>query len=167
MSLVAWIIRSLRIPGTWVDCSPCVERALETASIRTGERRSASSVDLLKAVLEIHDAGLRRLLVAIGSDPQVLLQQASAAQQGGRRADRLCVAVVRDAYRVVPTTPIQLVTTDGCVVNRRQVLHSCHLVAGFSRHERSDASLLLRQHGVDLVRAPDLAAGWSAYHDAG
>lgn len=167
MGLVTWIIRSLRIPGTWVDCSACVERALVAASMRTGDRRSASSVDLLRAVLDIQDAGLRRFLAAIGSDPQVLLQQASASQQSDRRADKLCLAVVRDAYRVVPTTPIHLVTTAGCVVNRKQVLHSCHLVAGFSRHVRSDASLLLRQHGIDLERVPDLAAGWSAYHDAG
>lgn len=167
MGVVSWIIRSLRIPGTWVDCSACVERALETASIRTGDRRSASSVDLLKAVLEIQDAGIRRFLTTLGCDPNVLLEQASGSQPGGHRADKSCLAVLRDAYRVVPTTAIHLVTTDGCLVNRKQVLHSCHLLAGFSRRGRSDASLMLRRHGVDLERVPDLAAEWSAYHDAG
>lgn len=167
MGLVTWIIRSLRIPGTWVDCSACVERALENASIRTGDRRSASSVDLLEAVLEMQDAGLRRFLAARGADPHVLLQQATALQQGGRRADKLCLAVVRDAYRVVPSTPIHLVTTEGCIVDRKQVLHSCHLLAGFARHGRSDASLLLRRHGMDLERGPDLAAAGSDFHDAG
>ncbi|MCB9886041.1 MAG: hypothetical protein H6838_11135 [Planctomycetes bacterium] len=167
MGLVKWIIVSLRIPGTWVDQSACVERALEVASVRAGDCQAASSMDLLKAVLEIQDAGIRRLLVTLGCDPQALLQQASGLQQSGRRADKSCLAVIRDAYRVVPATAIHLVTTDGFIVNRKQVLHSCHLIAGFSRHRRSDASLLLRQHGVGLERAPDLAAAWSTFHDAG
>lgn len=167
MGIVTWIIRSLRIPGTWVTTSACVESALKTSWIRTGDRGSASSVDLLKAILELQDAGLRRFLASLGCDPQHLLQQACGWHQVGRRADKLCLAVVRDAYRVVPTTAIHLVTADGCIVSRKQVLHSCHLLAGFSHHGRSDAYLLLRQHGLDLERVPDLADEWSAYHDAG
>lgn len=165
MGLVSWIIRSLRIPGTWMDSSACVDRALAAAAIRTGDRRSANSLDLLAAVLELQDAGIRRCLAHLGCDPDAVLQQAIASLKSGYCTDRSCLAVVRDAYRVVPTTAIHLVTSDGCVINRKQTLQSCHLLAGFSRQRRSDASLLLRKGGVPLDRIGDLAEG-TAFPDA-
>ncbi len=166
MGLVSWIIRSLRIPGTWMDSSDCVAHALAEAAIRTGDRRSASSLDLLAAVLQIQDAGLRRCLAHLGCDPDVVLEQALASLKSGYCTDRSCLAVARDAYRVVPTTAIHLVTSDGCVINRKQTLHSCHLLAGFSRQRRSDASLLLSRLGFERARLGDIAAEWLAFQDA-
>lgn len=165
MGLVSWIIRSLRIPGTWMDSSACVDRALAAAAIRTGDRRSANSLDLLAAVLELQDAGIRRCLAHLGCDPDAVLQQAIASLKSAYCTDRSCLAVVRDAYRVVPTTAIHLVTSDGCVINRKQTLHSCHLLAGFSRQRRSDASVQLSRLGFERARLGDIAAEWLVFQD--
>lgn len=167
MSLVSWIFSALRIPCTWITCTECVGRALDTAAIRTGDRYSAGSLDLLEAVLEIEDSGLRRLFDSLGGVSQGVLSETASALRGERGLDRLCLSVLRDSYPVVPVTAIQLVTEGGGIVNRKQLLHSAHLLWGFTRTRRSDAARLLARRGLDHERVSRVADSLSDFPDPG
>lgn len=94
------------------------------------------------------DSGLRRLLASLGCDLDALLRDVSAFVRENTRSDGLCQRIVNDAFRVASTERIDLVTRSGGVVDRKQVVHSCHLLAGFL-NARSDAAMLLQRHGIE------------------